>query len=154
MSLACVTFLTTCCVLSKISPVVARQCCCVLLCLVVCCRVLLCVVVRCVLGVGCCVCGCLWLSCGCLVVVLWVSCGCLVVVLWVSCGCLVCVLWVSCLVGVVVVVVVVLTCDYDDVSLHAATRSSTLLWEPCPCGHGSRPCTCVQGPKIPLSFTE
>ena len=21
------------------------------------------------------------------------------------------------------------------------------LWEPCPCGHGSRPCTCVQGPK-------
>ena len=38
--------------------------------------------------------------------------------------------WLRC---VVVVVVVVLTCGYDDVSLHAATRSSTQLWSHVPC---------------------
>ena len=48
---------------------------------------------------------------------------------------------------VVVVVVVVLTVCMTKMSVHERQRSSTELWEPCPCGHGSRPCTCVQGPK-------
>ena len=47
----------------------------------------------------------------------------------------------------VVVVVVVLTVCITKMSVHERQRSSTELWEPCPCGHGSRPCTCVQGPK-------
>ena len=38
--------------------------------------------------------------------------------------------------------------DVCDMSLTICHKQScTSLWEPCPCGHGSRPCTCVQGPK-------
>ena len=45
------------------------------------------------------------------------------------------------------VVVVVLTYGYDDVSLHVATRSSTELWGPCPCGHDPpRSCANAHGP--------
>ena len=53
--------------------------------------------------------------------------------------------------GVEVVVVVCMT----KMSIHERQRSSTLSWEPCPCGHGPRPCTCVQGPKkSPLAEPE
>ena len=45
------------------------------------------------------------------------------------------------------VVVVVLTVCMTKMSVHERQRSSTELEEQCPCGHGSRPRTCVQSPK-------
>ena len=39
-------------------------------------------------------------------------------------------------------------CHNSPAPLYVDTNAQrTSLWEPCPCGHGSRPCSCVQGPK-------
>ena len=81
----------------------------------------------------------------------WCGVGAVLVRCWCGVGavlvrCAVCGVW--CVVcGVLWLVVVVLTVCMTKMSVHERQRSSTELWEPCPCGHGSRPCTCVQGPK-------
>ena len=86
---------------------------------VVCCCVLLCVVVCCcvLLCVVVCCCGC----CGC--------CGCCVGVCGGVCG------------GVVV------DGEVDEMCLSISHHRCNSLWGPCPCGHGPRSCTWVQGPK-------
>ena len=35
----------------------------------------------------------------------------------------------------------------ETACLSVPVHRCTKLWGPCPCGHGPRPCTCVQGPK-------